>query len=61
MPCQRCNHTNCVLERAVLSLPEFSNKGWKADSSTDYSVTLTREKKDTTEEVVVYASYVMKL
>ena len=58
MKYKRCN---VELERAVFSLPEFQNKGWLVQDSTDYSVTLTREKKDTTEEVVVYASYVMKL
>ena len=57
MKYQRCNPE---LEKAVLSLPEFQNKGWLVQDSTNYSVTLTREKKDTTEEVVVYASYVMQ-
>ena len=57
MKYQRCN---VELERAVLNLPEFQNKGWLVQDSTDYSVTLTREKKDSREEVVVYASYVMQ-
>ncbi len=55
---QRCNPE---LERTVLSMPEFQNKGWTVQTATSYSVTLTREKKDTTEEVVVYASYTMKI
>ncbi len=50
---------NPELEKAVLSLPEF--KGWVVENSTNYSVTLTREKKGVTEEVLVYASYVMKI
>ena len=58
MKYKRCN---VELERVVLGSPEFQNKGWLVQDSTNYSVTLTREKKDTTEEVVVYASYVMKL
>ena len=52
---------NYELERSVLSLPEFLNKGYKVKSSRDYSVTLSRENKDKTEEVTVYESYVLKL
>lgn len=58
------NKWDFELEQAVLTLPEFLNKNWKVQTSTDYSVTLKRNKKEkekeTTEEVVVYASYVMK-
>lgn len=52
---------NPELEHAVLSLSEFHHKGWMVQTSTNYSVTLTREdkKKDKTEEVVVYASYLL--
>ncbi len=51
---------NVDLERAVLNLPEFQNKGWLVQDSTDYSVTLTRSKNDKTEKVTVYSSYLAK-
>lgn len=58
---QKCNFE---LEHAVLTSPEFLNKGWTVQNSTDYSVSLKRSRKEkekeSTEEVVVYASYVMQ-
>ncbi len=58
MKYKRCN---VDLERAVLKLPEFQNKGWLVQDSTDYSVTLTRSKNDKTEKVTVYSSYLVNL
>lgn len=60
------NTMNFSLERAVLSLPEIVRGKWKAHKSSDYSVTLVREKKDKKNELkseflVVYASYVLNL
>lgn len=52
---------NVDLERAVLTLPEFLNKGWLVQDSTDYSVTLTKNKNDKTEKVTVYSSYLVNL
>lgn len=60
------NTMNYSLERAVLSLPEIVRGKWRVEKSSDYSVTLVREKKDKKNELkseflVVYASYVLNL
>lgn len=51
---------NYEYERMVLS-SEFLNKGYTVKSSNDYSVTLIKQNKDKTEEIIIYASYIMYL
>jgi len=52
---------NYEYERMVLSSPEFLNKGYIVKSSNDYSVTLIKQNKDKTEEIIIYASYMTLL
>lgn len=50
---------NYEYERMVLSSSEF--KGYIVKSSNDYSVTLIKQNKDKTEEIIIYASYLVDL
>lgn len=52
---------NYEYERMVLSSSEFLNKGYTVKSSNDYSVTLIKQNKDKTEEIIIYASYLVDL